>query len=140
MNYQLQICIPDEVMMNSGYVERAIEELKRRGAEQIFKEIYNLAHPVVVETHIETWRDYSYTTNYKLHYRLTAVQTRHIEMPVFEYVNHSGKIEWKCPACSTINPIEATYCGEKHERTTGCNRPREKTRQWYEANCLGVYE
>jgi phage FluMu protein Com len=42
--------------------------------------------------------------------------------------NDSHK-EWKCPACGTINSIEATVCGEKHNRAIGCGHPREKTRQ-----------
>ena len=135
MNNGLQIEIPYHVFVSEGedYIKRHIEVLKQRGAEKVFEEIYNINHPVVVETHIETWDDPSRDARiYKLHYRLTVVATRNIVMPVFTYANHEGKIEWKCPACSMINSIEATFCGEKHYNAVGCGRPRDKTRQDYE--------
>lgn len=134
--YGLEAVIPDELLMRtdaSEYVSRRIEMLKREGAIKVFDEIYKANHPTVVETHIEEWRDPSmYCNRYRLHYRLTAVQMRNVtwmEMPVFTFQNHEGKIEWKCPACAIINIIDATYCGEKHERAVGCGRPREKVRQ-----------
>lgn len=137
--YGLEAVIPDELLMRndaSEYVIRRIEMLKREGAIKVFDEIYKASHPTVVETHIEEWRDMmSRHTHYRLHYRLTAVQMRNVtwatmpELSVFTFKNHEGKIEWKCPACAIINIIDATYCGEKHERAVGCGRPREKVRQ-----------
>lgn len=129
--YGLEARIPMEMIERDGYIKHVIDSLKRRGAEEVFKEIYKAAHPTVVETHIEEWREWD-SMRYRLHYRLTAVQTRNVtvyEMPVFTFQNHEGKIEWKCPACATINIMDATYCGEKHERAVGCGRPREKVRQ-----------
>ena len=141
MIYNLQTQIPYHVLEeDSNYVEHAIESLKRRGAEEVFSEIYNINHPVVVETHIEAWDDPTgMIRNYKLHYRLTAVQQRNVVMPVFTFTNHSGKLEWKCPACSIINDIEATFCGEKHHNAVGCGRPRERTRQEYENQYMGAW-
>ena len=139
MNYELQIKIPFEFIMReeTGYIESAIQSLKQRGAIEIFDEIYKHNSPIVVETHIETWDENDYPCKvYKLHYRLTAVQSRNVEIPVFTYTNHSGKIEWKCPACAMINGIEATFCGEKHYNAVGCGRPRDKTRQQYEAEAF----
>lgn len=133
-DYALQRSVPIYILERSPeYAEHAIESLKRQGAETVFREIYRLNHPTVVETHIEEWEDFSTMSRiYKLHYRLTAVQFRNVtwyEMPAFTFVNHQGKMEWKCRACSTINSIDATYCGELHSRAVGCGSPREKTRQ-----------
>lgn len=134
--YLLEVRIPDEFFVREDakeYVAHRLEHLKREGAFRVFDEIYKANHPTVVETHIEEFRDPScHYTVYRLHYRLTAVRIRDvtwIEPPVFTFTNYQGKIEWKCPACSIINSIEATYCGEKHERAVGCGRPREKVRQ-----------
>lgn len=136
--YELQFYIPYEMFENKEYVEHCVAQLKRRGAETVFNEIYNANHPIVVETHIESWEDnYDILPKmfYKLHYRLTAVHHRNVEIPVFTFANHLGSLEWKCPACSMINSIEATFCGEKHYNAVGCGRPRDKTRQWHEAQC-----
>lgn len=134
--YALERVVPDFFLLRDDaqeYIKRVTDNLKRDGAIQVFDTIYNASHPTVVEMHIEEWRDHlNCYTHYRLHYRLTAVQMRNVtwyEMPVFTFQNHEGKIEWKCPACAIINIIEATYCGEKHERAIGCGRPREKVRQ-----------
>jgi len=129
------------MLLHKEYVEYAIENLKRNGAQEVFGKIYDANHPIVVETHIESWDDPFYQTRYfQLHYRLTVVSYRHIEVPVFTFTNHSGVVEWKCPACGMINNIEASFCGEKHDNACGCGRPREKTRQWYEANYMGDWQ
>ena len=137
-----QISIPYHAIENYGkeYVERAIEKLKQDAAIEVFKAIYNEKHPVVVETHIESWNDPSrLALVYKLHYRLTVVQNRYVQIPVLTFTNHYGKIEWKCPACTMINSIEATFCGEKHETAAGCGRPRDNTREWYKSQYEGVF-
>lgn len=115
-----------------GYEKHIVDRMLQDGAIKVFSEIYKANHPIVVETHLEEWDDYMESVRkYRLHYRLTAVQTRDVvfAVPVFTYENHEGKIEWKCPACSIINSIEATVCGEKHHNAIGCGRPRDKTRQ-----------
>lgn len=118
---------------DTDYLEHVIETLKRQGAIEVFSEIYKSPRPIVVETHLEEWDDPNlYCRYYKLHYRLTAVQNRNVvlaEMPPLTFVNHLGVVEWKCRSCGIINVIEATYCGEKHDRAIGCGAPREKTRQ-----------
>jgi hypothetical protein len=131
-DYALQYEIPyydleHEVGYGGGQtlLDHAKEELMFRGAQAVFKEIYKLNHPVVVQIHIETWEDHDRCSVFlKLHYRLMAVQTRNVVMSVLTFQNHQGKIEWKCPACATINAIEATHCG-----AVGCGRPRDNIRQ-----------
>lgn len=109
------------------YIRHSIESMKRNGAIKIFDEIYNSNCPIVVETHLEEWQDpLKDCIRYSLHYRLTVVQTRNIVLPVFEFVNHDGIKEWKCPACGIINNIKATYCGEMHKHAVGCGSPRDK--------------
>lgn len=129
----LQCEIPHYWLLDNEHeVEVAIAHLKHKCALAVFDEIYNAKQPIVVETHIETWDNPMKASRfYKLHYRLTAVQTRDVvfSIPVFTYTNHEGKQEWKCPACAMINSIEATFCGEKHLSAAGCGRPRDKIRQ-----------
>jgi hypothetical protein len=126
--YAAQVSIPLE-MDDPEYIKFAIHRLKRDGAINVFEEIYNSGHPVVVETHLETWDDPQWRVRkYVLHYRLTAVRTQNITIPVFEYVNHEGIREWKCPACAMINIIDASFCGEKHYNAAGCGRPRDFVR------------
>lgn len=131
-SYASQVSIPDYVILERpDYAEFAVERMKQEGAVKIFNEIYKAGGPIVVETHLETWKDDLYTTKYALHYRLTRVQTRNVvwaEIPVFTFTNHLGNVEWKCPACGMVNSIEATYCGERHEHAVGCGRPRDKAR------------
>lgn len=133
--YAAQASIPDFIVVERPeYAEHVVERMKQEGAIKVFDEIYKHGTPVVVETHLEEWRDFnSMSTKYALHYRLTAVRTRDVvmmpELPVFTFTNHMGRVEWKCPACSIINSIEATYCGEKHERAIGCGRPRDEVRK-----------
>lgn len=131
-SYAAQVTIPNYVIMERPeYVERMVEEMKRRGSWEVFQKIYGAGTPIVVETHLEEWREFD-SMRYTLHYRLTAVRTRNViwaEMPVFTFTNHKGQVEWKCPACAIINPIEATYCGEKHEHAIGCGRPRDEVRK-----------
>jgi len=133
-NYAQRVSIPDDLLAFKDdareYVEYVIERLKQESAIEIFKEIWRVGGPVVVETHIEEWRDFlEHMTHYQLHYRLTKVQHRNVVVPEFTFVNHSGKMEWKCSSCGTINSIEATYCGERHDHAVGCGHPREKVRQ-----------
>lgn len=129
-SYAAQVAFSDYVLMERPeYVEFAIERMKQEGAIKVFAQIYEHGHPVVVETHLEEWHDLGeMKTKYTLHYRLTAVTKRDvvIEVPVFTFTNHEGQVEWKCPACSIINKIEATYCGEMHQRAVGCGRPRDE--------------
>ena len=134
--FAIQSSIPDYYLIredSADYARHVVERMKQQGAIQVFEEIYKAGTPIVVETHLEEWRDFDgMGMKYALHYRLTAVRTHNVvwaEMPVFTFTNHEGSVEWKCPACSTINPIEATYCGEKHDRAVGCGRPRDKVRQ-----------
>lgn len=115
----------------TDYLQKTAEVLKHDGAIEIFEKIYSSGTPVVVETHLEGWDDCDHYY-LDMHYRITAVSTHEVMIPVFKFVNHEGKIEWKCPACGTINIIEATYCGEKHDHAVGCGRPRDKVRQAYE--------
>lgn len=136
MDYAAEVTIPLELLVRDGYYEgyakQAVEIMLQDGAIKVFSEIYQSKYPVVVETHMEEWDDHNGNTRkYRLHYRLTAVRTRDVvfAVPVFTYQNHEGKVEWKCPACSIINSIEATVCGEKHYNAIGCGRPRDKTRQ-----------
>lgn len=132
-HYAAQVSIPDYYLVERPeYAEHVVERMKQEGAIKIFDEIYKHKGPIVVETHLEEWRDpMDMVTKFGLHYRLTAVQTRNVviaEMPPLTFTNFGGKVEWKCPACSVINSIEATYCGEKHVHAVGCGRPRENTR------------
>lgn len=116
---------------HADYVQHAIEHMKRDGAIKVFDEIYKHGSPVVVETHLEQWEEWD-RVRYRLHYRLTAVQMRNVtmyQMPEFEFINHSGVREWKCPACGMINVIDATFCGEKHKNAAGCGRPRNFARE-----------
>src|SRR5690349_6243360 len=100
-------------MAPTDYAQHAIEHMKRQTAIEVFNEIYKAGHAVVVETHLEEWEDFtSYTKRYTLHCRLTAVQHRHFVIPVFEFENHEGRKEWKCPACGIVNTDVASYCGE----------------------------
>lgn len=133
---QFSISLCDYARINDfdNYLNMRIEDIKRRGAVEIFEKIYNSPTPIVVDTHMEIWDDpMMYCKYFRLHYRLTAVRTMDVvmmpEISPLTFTNHLGVIEWKCPACSIINSIEATYCGEKHEHAIGCGRPREKTRQ-----------
>ena len=131
--YAAQASIPDYILIKRPeYAQHIVERMKQEGAIKIFNEIYKYGNPVVVETHLEEWRDFmEMCTKYRLHYRLTAVRHRNVviaEMPPLTFTNYLGQVEWKCPACSIINPIEATYCGEKHEHAIGCGRPRENVR------------
>ena len=115
--------------MSANYeniIERRVEAAKRNMAIKAFDEIYSCGHPVVVETHIEEWNDsFEMRKRFRLHYRLTAVQSRDVVIPLFEFVNHNGNIEWKCPACGMVNKHEATYCGELHKHAVGCGRPKD---------------
>lgn len=115
------------IVEHPDYIHRSIEAAKHDGALKVFDEIYKSNVPVVVETYLEEWDDLTYECirKYRLHYRLTAVQSRNVVMPVFEFENHLGEREWKCPACGIINKMSATYCGEKHEHAVGCGSPRE---------------
>lgn len=140
-NYNLQVIVPLYQVTNNPNANEYLDHLKRhlmkRGADEVFNEIYKQNNPVVVETHIETWEDHyniEPLLKMRLHYRLTAVQNRHVEIPVFSFINHNNVEEWKCPACAMINIIEATFCGERHINAAGCGRPRDKTRQEYEKN------
>lgn len=130
-SYAAQVAIADYILMERpGYAEHMVDRMKQEGAIRIFDEIYKHGSPVVVETHLEEWHSpVDMCTKYGLHYRLTAVSTRNIELSVFTFTNHEGQVEWKCPACSIINKIEATYCGELHQRAVGCGRPRDEVRK-----------
>lgn len=134
-DYALHIKIPEfNLMDNPDILEHSKQVLMIRGAEAVFSEIYKAGHPVIVSTHIETWRGDIYgepVIHLQLHYQLTAVQTHeyHVKIPVFTFVNHEGKLEWKCAFCGTINPIEAKLCGELHHGAAGCGHAREKVRQ-----------
>lgn len=133
----IQFEIPHYLLAHSEDYERHIvsrmEYAERELAVHLFNEIKKSKTPIVVDSHVEFWEDHiEMSRKYRLHYRLQAVRTMDDVMPVYKpltFVNHAGVIEWKCPACSTINIIDATYCGEKHDRAIGCGRPREKTRQ-----------
>lgn len=131
-SYAAQVNIPYHAIIEQPeFVERMVERMKREGSWEIFQKIYGAGTPVVVETHLEEWKELD-SVRYTLHYRLTAVRTRDVvlaEMPVFTFTNHEGQVEWKCPACSIINKIEATYCGELHEHAVGCGRPRDEVRK-----------
>lgn len=135
--YRLQTAIPLfrflDIQSPEEYISWVKEGLRREGAIKVFEEIYKLSHPVVVQTHIEEWRDHE-AMYMKLHYQLTAVQTNRVqmfEMVPMTFVNHSGTPEWKCGYCGTINSMEATYCGEKHDHAVGCGHSRDKARQDY---------
>lgn len=114
-------------------LRRRIEYAERELAINLFKSIKESPVPVVVQTHMEQWHNSTMPEMvFRLHYNLTAVRTMNVTMAFMEpltFQNHSGKIEWKCGFCGVINPIEATVCGEKHDRAIGCGHPREKTRQ-----------
>lgn len=132
-SYASMVSIPEYVLVE--FPERAkymVERMKQEGAIKIFDEIYKQKTPVVVETHLEECHTVIGGMKYILHYRLTVVQTRDVAipvLPVFTFTNHEGQVEWKCPACSIINKIEATHCGELHERAIGCGRPRDEVRK-----------
>ncbi len=134
--YAARLEIPEHTLRDmdssSSYVAHAMEHMKRNGAIEIFDKIYGYGKPVVVETHLESWRDPArYAVVYTLHYRLTVVQMHNVtmyQMPVFTFENHLGHIEWKCPACGMINPIEHRYCGENFAHPAGCGRPRDEAR------------
>ncbi len=117
----------------SALMRRACEEIKHLFGLDVSTKILESTTPLVVDAHIEQWNDpSSMFLVFRLHYRLTTVMGMDVvytpEVPL-TFMNHSGKIEWKCPACGIINPIEATLCGEVHRNAVGCGRPREKTRQ-----------
>ena len=135
-SYFVQFSIPRYQIVQADhkeYVNRRVEYLKQDAAIEIFKKIESFGCPVVLDSHLETWESYEMDAIvYRLHYRLEKVRTMNVTMAVMEpltFTNHAGVVEWKCPACGTINSIEATVCGEKHDRAIGCGRPREKTRQ-----------
>lgn len=111
-------------MYDSRYTEYAIEAAKRDGAYKVFSEIYNANHPVVVETHLEKFEN-GFETEYTLHYRLTAVQSRRVVIPVFEFETRDHIKMWKCSYCGMANVSNATYCGELHKSVVGCGHSRE---------------
>lgn len=107
----------------SNVLQHRLESAKRELAIKVFDEVFNSNHPVVLDSHLEEWREFD-GFHYTLHYRMTAVQSRNVVIPVFTYTTHTGVVEWKCGSCSTINPISATYCGESHKHAVGCGHPR----------------
>lgn len=129
-HYASQVAISYEMAQNEDYTAMAIAHMRRDGAIKIFDEIYRHNGPVVVETHLESWDDPQWMARkYVLHYRLTAVSSRNVVIPSFEFVNHAGVREWKCAACGMINIIDASFCGERHKTAAGCGRPRDFARQ-----------
>lgn len=139
-HYAIQSVISDMLLTDlhgNEYPRYAIEQMKRKLGAQMFEEIFEHGGPVVVETHLESWREpFIGQVKYVLHCRLTAVSTRNVVLPVFTFKNHSGVIEWKCPACGTINALAASYCGEKHQHAVGCGRPRDRLAQDIELETL----
>jgi hypothetical protein len=109
---------------DSRYAEYAVESAKREGAYKVFSEIYKANHPVVVETHLEKFES-GWQTEYTLHYRLTAVQSRKVIIPVFEFETRDHVKMWKCFYCGMVNVNNATYCGEMHKSAVGCGHSRE---------------
>ena len=101
----------------SNILQHRLESAKRELAIKVFNEVFNSGHPVVLDSHLEEWREFD-GFHYTLHY------SRNVVIPVFTYTTHTGVVEWKCGSCSTINPISATYCGESHKHAVGCGHPR----------------
>lgn len=111
-----------------GYLKNELETAKRILALKVFDSVFNAGTPVVLDTFVEQYQELDFYM-YRIHYRTTAVQKRDVIISALVFTNHLGMVEWKCPYCSMINPIEATYCGEKHDHAVGCGSPREKTKQ-----------
>lgn len=111
-------------MEHEEYTKHAIEAAKREGAYKVFSEIFDQKHPVVVETYLEEHKNYL-TVEYILHYRLTAVQSRRVVIPVFEFETKDHVKMWKCNYCGMANVSHATYCGEMHKSAVGCGHARE---------------
>lgn len=63
--------------------------------------------------------------NFILEGELLVAKTKEVVIPEFIYRGNIP-VEWRCGHCQMPNPMEATYCGEKHTHAVGCGAPRAR--------------
>jgi len=114
----LRMQIPMYALIHStepdGMKAHMLRQFEYRATMELSREIINYNRPIMISSHIEEWMDFE-NMYFQFHYQITVVNSTPIIIPSLVFTSHSGEIEWKCPACGTINKIEASYCGELHK-------------------------
>ena len=129
MNYGLEYRVPCFELLYiddpKSYLDHIKDEILYRGKKEISDQIIQSGSPIVVDWHLE---ELNSPAEYRVqfHYRLTRVQSMNVRVAAFDFVSMTGKHEWKCPACGTINDWEAKHCGQLHTHVHGCGRPRDE--------------
>lgn len=134
--YSVKFSISDFAIIGKAddpaYLKNLVaSELDRRSREVWQHFIFGDDRSYVFRKHIESWDNPEERTfNWALHIYVNALRVQKLvmyEIPPFEYVTHTGRIEWVCDYCSLSNKIEASYCGELHQHAVGCGAIKPKS-------------